>query len=47
LNEAIGEKDEEDADVDVASLTRLQVSLLHIFAFLYVDCACSVSLGPL
>jgi hypothetical protein len=24
LNEAIGEKDEEDADVDVASLTRLQ-----------------------
>jgi hypothetical protein len=25
LNEAIGEKDEEDADVDVASLTRLQV----------------------
>jgi hypothetical protein len=33
LNEAIGEKDEEDADVDVASLTRLQVSLLHIFAF--------------
>jgi hypothetical protein len=26
LNEAIGEKDEEDADVDVASLTRLQVT---------------------
>jgi hypothetical protein len=33
LNEAIGEKDEEDADVDVASLTRLQVRLLHKFAF--------------
>ena len=47
LNEAIGEKDEEDADVDVASLTRLQVSLLHMFAFFHVDCACSVSLGPL
>jgi hypothetical protein len=27
LNEAIGEKDEEDAEVDVASLTRLQVML--------------------
>jgi hypothetical protein len=33
LNEAIGEKDEEDADVDVASLTRLQVRLLYKFGF--------------
>jgi hypothetical protein len=29
LNEAIGEKDEEDADVDVASLTRLQVPRIY------------------
>lgn len=31
LNEAIGEKDEEDAEVDVASLTRLQVNLLFAY----------------
>jgi hypothetical protein len=35
LNEAIGEKDEEDAEVDVASLTRLQVQLpLRGFMFI-------------
>ena len=28
MNEAIGEKDEDDADVDVTSLTRLQVRQL-------------------
>ena len=31
LNEAIGEKDEEDAEVDVESLTRLQVNLLFAY----------------
>jgi hypothetical protein len=35
LNEAIGEKDEEDADIDVASLTRLQVKA--VIAVFFVD----------